>query len=82
MLAIGEVIFNGTLYELITLPLLNRSFLIAVLYQEVGCSILAFSLSNVAISLIGVNRTSAFIAIATVISIIAGIFVLNEPFNH
>ena len=38
---------------------------------------LAFFLSNVAIFKIGVNRTSSFIGVATVVSIIAGVYIAN-----
>ncbi|MCR4650462.1 MAG: methyltransferase domain-containing protein [Lachnospiraceae bacterium] len=56
-------------------------FLISVLYQGVRCSILAFFLSNHAIAKIGVNRTSSFIGVATVVSIVAGALLLKEPFT-
>lgn len=38
----------------------------------------AFFLSNIAISKIGVNRTSSFIGISTVVSILAGALLLKE----
>ena len=53
-----------------------------MLYQGIGCSVLAFFLSNVAIAKIGVNRTSSFIGVATVVSIIAGAFILKESFTR
>ena len=40
-----------------------------------------FFLSNVAIARIGVNRTSSFIGVATVVSIIAGALILKEQFT-
>ena len=67
--------------NLITLPIRNKDFLVAVLYQSLGCSVLAFFLSNVAIARIGVNRTSSFIGVATVVSIIAGALILKEQFT-
>ncbi len=91
MLAAGAVVFSiaaiieafvtGTMSTLVTLPFRDTGFLTAVLYQGVGCSVLAFFLSNVAISKIGVNRTSSFIGAATVVSIIAGILILHEQFS-
>ncbi|MDO4339935.1 MAG: EamA family transporter [Eubacteriales bacterium] len=72
---------NGDMRSLITLPFRNKSFLTAILYQEIGCSVCAFFLSNVAIAKIGVNWTSSFIDIATVVSIIAGALILKEAFS-
>ena len=72
---------NGTAYELIALPFGNPHFLIAILYQGIGCSILAFFMSNAAITRIGVNRTSSFIGASTVVSILAGMLILGEPFS-
>ena len=72
---------NGTTVELIALPFSNIHFLIAILYQGIGCSILAFFMSNAAIARIGVNRTSSFIGASTVVSILAGMLILGEPFS-
>lgn len=79
--ALMESILQGTVYELIALPFHNPSFLAAILYQGIGCSVLAFFLSNVAIAKIGVNRTSSFIGVATVVSIVAGALLLRESFT-
>lgn len=42
---------------------------------------LAFFLANVAIAKIGVNRTSSFIGVATVVFILADVLLLHEPFS-
>lgn len=81
VLALGEAILSGNVEELMLLPFQERTFLIAILYQGVGCSVVAFFLSNVAIVKIGVNRTSSFIGVATVVSIIAGAVILHETFT-
>ena len=81
ILAVIEALNNGTIEQLVTMPFRNRGFLIAVLYQGIGCSVLAFFLSNVAIAKIGVNRTSSFIGVSTVVSIIAGAVLLHEVFT-
>ena len=88
MLAVGAVAFvsvalvksiiDGSTAELIRFPFENTSFLIAILYQGIGCSILAFFLSTAAIARIGVNRTSSFIGASTVVSMIAGMIILQE----
>ena len=81
ILAVAEGLANDTLGQVALLPFHNTEFLTAVLYQGIGCSVLAFFLSNVAIAKIGVNRTSSFIGVSTVVSIIAGAFLLKEPFT-
>lgn len=81
LLAVAEAGLHGTFAELVRLPFQEKDFLVAILYQGVGCSVLAFFLSNLAISKIGVNRTSSFIGISTVVSISAGAFLLREAFT-
>lgn len=81
ILAIGEGMLKDNLEALFFLPLTNRNFLVTVLYQGIGSSVLAFFMSNVAIANIGVNRTASFIGVATVVSIIAGVVILKENFS-
>ena len=78
LIALVQALAEGSLAHLVALPFSSIDFLIAVLYQGIGCSILAFFLSNVAIANIGVNRTSSFIGASTVVSILAGVLLLNE----
>lgn len=80
-LALAEGWHAETLAYSLYLPLTNTAFLAAVLYQGVGCSVLAFFLSNIAIASIGVNRTASFIGISTVVSIVAGVTLLGETFS-
>ena len=79
--ALIEGISAGTLSELITLPLHETGFLVAILYSGICSSILGFILSNTAIALIGVNRTASFIGLSTVVAIIAGVLALGESFS-
>ena len=81
VLALVESIAIGTAAELAMLPFRSPTFAVAVLYQGIGCSIVAFFLSNTAIAKIGVNRTASFIGVATVVSIAAGALFLGEPFT-
>ena len=81
ILAIAEDCIKGNLNILLSLPLKNVNFLIAILYQGIGCSVIAFFLSNMAITKIGVNRTSSFIGVSTVVSIISGALLLQEGFS-
>ena len=90
MLSIGALVFvviaicksciNGNINNLM-LPFKESAFVAAVLYQGIGCSIGAFFLSNIAIANIGVNKTASFIGISTVVSIVAGVLILQENFN-
>ena len=79
LLALGEAAAHGT--PLLTLPVKNGAFRTAVLYQGVGCSVAAFFLSNAAIAKIGVNKTSSFIGVSTIVSILAGALALGEPLS-
>ena len=77
------VIRNGTageLGEFILLPVTNRMYLLAVLYLGVICSLAAFMLNNTALSIIGTTRASSFGGISTVVSVLAGVILLNEKF--
>ncbi len=78
ILAFAEAFFKGNVSQLLSLPIRDAGIMITVIYQGICCSILAFFLSNVAIARIGVNRTSSFIGISTVVSIIAGRMFLHE----
>lgn len=80
-LSVVEALMNSDISSLIALPFRNKDFLMAILYQGIGCSVCAFFLSNVAIAKIGVNRTSSFIGVATVVSIVAGALLLKETFS-
>ena len=48
------------LSNILNLNGLETTFLTAILYQGIGCSVIAFFMSNIAIANIGVNRTSSF----------------------
>ncbi len=80
-MALFENIKSGTLTEYLTLPFTHSDFLTAVLYLSIGCSVLAFLLSNIAISRIGANRAASFIGIVTIVSILSGTVILGERFT-
>lgn len=81
LLALVEASIHGNVQTLMTLPFKNRDFLIAILYQGIGSSVVALFLSNFAIANIGVNRASSFIGVSTVVSIVAGVLLLGERFS-
>lgn len=80
-IALAEALIGGTMKEFIALPVSNGSFLVTILYQGIGCSILAFFMANVAIAKLGVNCTASFAGLATVVSLIASAIVLQERFT-
>ena len=59
----------------------NVCILAAVIAAMVGCSVAAFFLSNAAIAKIGVNKTSSFTGVSTIVSILAGALALGEPLH-
>lgn len=80
-MALIEAGIEGHVAELLCLPFCDAGFLGTVLYLGIGCSVLAFFLSNVAIASIGVNRSASFIGVSTVVSVLAGVFFLGEAFT-
>ena len=82
LFALSQSFLAGDLKELLLLPVSNPKFTITILYQGLGCSVLGYLLSNFAIANIGVNRTASFIGISTIISILAAVVVLGEPFSQ
>ena len=80
-LALAEAAHGGGIRELLRLPLENRAFLRAVLFLGLGCSVLGFILSNLAIAVIGVNRTASFIGVAIAVAILSGVAFLGETFT-
>jgi len=81
VLAVLEAARNGSVGDLVLLPFRDTSFLIAVLYLGVGCSVFAFWLSNLAIERLEVNRAASFIGVATLVSVLTGTLALREPFT-
>lgn len=79
--ALAQSLRTGTLPEFLSAPFANPSLLAAVLYQGIGCSIMAFLLYNLAIAYIGTNRSASFVGISTVVSILAGVVFLKERFS-
>lgn len=79
--ALAEGLIHGTVHELVTAPFSSPELMKAVLYEGLGCSIGAFFMNNVAIANIGVNRTSSFVGLSTVVTILSGVLFLRETFT-
>ena len=67
--------------EYLTLPFTSGSFLTSCLYLGIGCTTLAFLLTNRSVTIIGPTRTSAFSGLTTVISVVSGVVFLHESFS-
>lgn len=79
--AAAESFTAGTVHEWIMMPITSKAFLSSVLYQGIIASIFAFFMNNVALTYIGVNRTSSFVGISTVVAILSGVLILDESFS-
>ena len=79
--ALAEALASGDAASLAALPFANPRFLAACLYQGIGCSVLAFFLSNAAIARIGVNRAASFLGVSTAVAVVSGVLVLGEQFT-
>jgi drug/metabolite transporter (DMT)-like permease len=91
MMGLGAVSFTcmaliehgvaGTMKEFITLPFRDLTFLIAILYLGIGCSVAAFLLYNTAIVSIGSNGAASFVGVSTIVAETASVLILREPFT-
>ena len=89
MFAVGMVVFipvallhaGGLQSPLITAPLHSGGFWVAVLYLGLLSSVLAYGLLNFANSHLSVSETSLFSNVTTVVSVLAGVVLLKEPFS-
>ena len=89
MFAVGMAVFipvaliqaGGLHTPLITAPLHDGGFWIAVLYLGLLSSVMAYGLLNFANSHLSVSETSLFSNVTTVVSVLAGVVLLKEPFS-
>lgn len=79
--AVAEAIWQGRFVALARLPLVSPAFGLAVAYQGLVCSVIAFFLANVALARLGVNRMASFTGVSTLASVAGGVLVLGEPFS-
>lgn len=59
----------------------DGGFWVAVLYLGLLSSVLAYGLLNFANSHLSVSETSLFSNVTTVVSVLAGVVLLKEPFS-
>ena len=89
MMLMGFIFFTGS--SLITegaafapemaAALQNRYVIIPVLFLSVVCSVAAFFLMNYAMTELEVSRVAVFANITPVVSVLAGVIFLGEPFS-
>lgn len=90
MMALATVVFNGisiflhirnnTLSSYFE-PLMHKDFLSALVYLGILSSIIAFFLINYTLSKIEASKSAVLANLSTIVSIIAGVIFLNEPFH-
>jgi len=88
MIGMGSVVFtvlallqNSHDLQAVTAPLTSGVFWIAVLYLAVISSVGAFLLINYSLNHLSAGRTLIFSNFTTVISVLAGIFILGDRFS-
>lgn len=88
MFALGSVFYmvialieNRGDLSVFTTALSSPGFLIAVLYLSVASSVCAFLLINSAVNELSVGKISVFNNFVTVISVLAGIFIMKDSFT-
>ena len=80
-LALLEHAYHGSLAQFLRLPFSDMAFLGALAYLALGSSVIAFFASNRALELLGPNQTSTWGGLSTVITLLASVLVLKEPFG-
>lgn len=78
---VGLIYAGGLHSPLITEPMHDGGFWVAVLYLGLLSSVLAYGLLNFANSHLSVSETSLFSNVTTVVSVLAGVVLLKEPFS-
>ncbi len=89
MITVGMITFfilavltkKDTMYNTFYKILFNKQFVTSFLYLAIGCSIIAFFIYNYMYSQISAITTSVYTNLITVITIIAGIVILNEKIS-
>jgi len=88
MFALGSVVFTGIglielkgNFSLLTLPFTSPTFWGCVLYLAVVSSVCAFLFINYALNHLSAGRTLIFSNFTTVISVLAGIFIMKDAFT-
>lgn len=79
--ALVEHISQGTVRAWLTLPIADPWLWLPFVYLGIVTSIFGFMLQNYSIAVLGVNRVSSLAGFVTIVTIVAGVLVLNETFT-
>lgn len=89
MFTVGFVFFTGLAflqYRGETVPMLvdalsRREFVVSALYLGVVASVVAYMLANYSLAQLPVTRSTIFGSFSTIVSVLAGIIVMGDPFT-
>ncbi len=73
--------YRGNTVSMLTSALSHAEFLIAIVYLGIGSSVLAYFLANYSLSKLPVARSTIFGNLSTVVSVLAGVFIMNDRFT-
>lgn len=79
LIAIGK--YGVSFFPMVVSAFSSVEFIYSILYLSVGSSILAYFLYNYSTSKISIVKASSFANIIPIAAILAGVFILGEPFN-
>jgi len=74
-------IANGEFYNFFQ-PVLNRDVMISVIYLGLLSSVVAYYFMNYSLSKMPASKSTVFANLSTIISIFAGVIILNETFYY
>ncbi|MBQ2726039.1 MAG: DMT family transporter [Clostridia bacterium] len=75
------VTYRGGTVVMLTSALSHIDFLIAIAYLGIGSSVLAYFLANYSLSKLPVARSTIFGNLSTVVSVLAGVFIMGDKFT-
>ena len=89
MMLMGCVVFTGrailtegaTFGTQLLQVLTNRNAILPILYLSVLSSVVAFFCQNYSLTYLGATKAATFSNITPVVSVIAGVLIMKEPFS-
>ena len=77
-LGLAESVASGNVQEFFRLPFREWKLTGALLYLSLGCSVVAFLMTNESIRCIGVAKNAVFAPVSTVVTIFGGVFLRDS----
>lgn len=78
---ITALIQNRDSLELFITPFYHTDFVFSILYLGIISSVVAFGCMNFSLGVLSISQATLFNALATLVAIICGVLILNEPFG-